>query len=308
MGSNIVFLFRLVYYKAMKEIAAKTILQSVKNGNSWFGPEYNMNLYRGCSHGCIYCDSRSNCYRIDNFDEVRIKKDALKILERELCYKKKGVVSLGAMSDHYNPFEEDLGITRSALSLLAKHGFGLSMESKSASITRDIDVLQKINEHHNVIIKLTITCASDALSKKIEPYVSSTSERFTALRKLCDANIFAGVLFTPWLPFITDNEANVCDIVRRTYEAGAKFIYASNGVTLRENQRDYYFKQLDILFPGVADRYRRVYGNQYMCKTLNKGLYKVFETECKRYGLLYKMKDIIAAYKQPRGVIQESLF
>lgn len=292
----------------MKTVPAKTILQTAKQGNYWFGMDYGMNLYRGCCFGCIYCDSRSSCYRIDHFDEVRVKKDAITILNRELFYKKKGVVGLGAMCDHYNPFEQDLEVTRQALKLLEQHRFGLSLETKSALIVRDIDLFQAIQKHHNVILKVTITCADDELAKKIEPRASLSSERFAAVRALHDAGLFVGVLFTPWLPFITDTEANVKQVVRLAYEAGASFIFASSGVTLRDNQMEYYFEKLDDLFVGLSDKYRKAYRGRYVCNTLDKQLYKVFEAECKKYQLLYKMKDIIAAYKQPRGVVQEKLF
>lgn len=292
----------------METVKAKTILQTVKNGQMWFGYEYNMNLYRGCCHGCIYCDSRSNCYRVDNFDTVRVKADALRILDRELAYKKKGVVGLGAMSDHYNPFEKDLEITRGALKLIQRHGFGLSLETKSDLIVRDIDIFKAIQKNQNILLKMTITCTSDELAKKIEPNVSLPSERFAAIKQMSDAGLFVGVLFAPWLPFITDTEDNVKAMVKKTYEAGAKFIFTMGGVTLRENQRDYYYEKLDELFPGLSDQYRKVYRDKYSCSTLDKNLYKVFQEECKKYGLLYQMKDIIVAYKKPRGIVQESLF
>lgn len=150
----------------MKEVNAKTILTKTKNSTSWFGNDYNMNLYRGCLHGCIYCDSRSSCYQIDDFDTVRVKKDAIKILEKELFSKrKKGVVGIGAMSDTYNPFEKQLCVTRDALKLLERFHFGISLETKSDLIIRDIDIFKKINQHSDVILKMTITCSQDELSK-----------------------------------------------------------------------------------------------------------------------------------------------
>lgn len=289
-------------------VKAKTIMQPTKHGDFWFGGDYGMNLYRGCNHGCIYCDSRSSCYRVENFDQVRMKEDALKILDRELWYKKKGVVSLGAMSDHYNPYEKVIKLTRGALELIEKHGFGLSFETKSDLILRDLDLFEKINKKHSLILKMTITCADDELSKMIEPHVCVSSKRFAAIKQLSDAGLFTGILFTPWLPFITDNEENVKEMVRKAKESGAKFIYAQPGVTLRDNQRDYYYEKLDVLFPGLSDRYRKCYREKYMCTSLDRNLIKVFESECQKYGLLFKMKDIIRAYKKERGVVQQVLF
>ena len=156
----------------MEFVKAKTILSKVKYGSDWYGIDYNMNLYRGCSHGCIYCDSRSNCYQVEDFDRVRAKKDEIEILSKELKSKrKKGIIGIGAMSDTYNPFEKTYLQTRQALELIKRYGFGVSIDTKSDLILRDIDVLKQINMNHNVIIKITITTPHDQLSKIIEPHV-----------------------------------------------------------------------------------------------------------------------------------------
>lgn len=292
----------------MKTIKAKTLMQPVKYSEYWFAYDYNMNLYRGCCHGCIYCDSRSSCYRIENFDEVCVKEELYRLLSRELAYKKKGVIGMGAMGDPYNPFEVKEEATRSALKEIMRNGYGLGLATKSDLIIRDIDLFEEIQKNHNLILKVSITCADDELSKMVEPNVCVSSKRFAAVKELSDRGLFVGVLFTPWLPFITDTEENVKKMVRQTYQSGAKFIFATKGVTLRENQRDYYYDQLDKRFPGLSDKYKQAYRNQYMCETMNKGLFKVFEQECERYGLIYKMKDIIKAYKRPIGYVQESMF
>lgn len=288
----------------MRTIKAKSILQKAGgNSFSWFGIDYNINLYKGCCHGCIYCDSRSNCYQIDHFDEVRIKENEIAILNKELQTKKKrGVVGIGSMSDTYNPFEKELKLTRQALELLRFYHFGVSIDTKSHLIIRDCDILKEMK---NVIVKFTITTADDSLSKKIEPYVCVSSERFKAMKTLSDEGIFTGVLLTPILPFITDQENNIKTIIRLAYEHGAKFIYPMYGVTLRENQRDYYYQQLDLLFPHLKERYQHLYGNQYFCGIQHYTYLKtLFEKECKKYGLLYKMEDIIAAYRNRNETIQ----
>lgn len=284
----------------MEFIAAKTILTKVKNGNEWYGIDYNMNLYKGCSHGCIYCDSRSNCYHIDNFDIVRGKENALCILEQELYKKrKKGVIGIGAMSDTYNPLEKKYEQTRNALKLISKYEFGVSIDTKSDLILRDLDLLKEINEKNNVIVKFTITTADDKLSKIIEPNVCVSSKRLQAIKKLSDDGIFVGIMMNPVLPFITDNEENIKQLVKLAYENGAKFIHSYMGMTLRENQRDYYFDKLDEYFIGFKERYIQYYGNRYNCIVPNyKKLYNVFVDECTRYGILYDMQDIINAYKK----------
>lgn len=284
----------------MEFIKAKTILSKVKYGNEWYGIDYNMNLYRGCPHRCIYCDSRSNCYHIENFDLVRGKENALYILEQELSKKReKGIIGIGAMSDTYNPLEKEYEQTRSALKLISKYGFGVSIDTKSDLILRDIDLLKEINSKNNVIIKFTITTPNDKLSKIIEPNVCVSSKRLQAIKILSDNGIFTGIMMNPMLPFITDNEEDIRYLVKHAYENGAKFIHTYMGMTLRENQRDYYFDKLDQHFIGIKEKYIKYYGDKYNCVVLNyKRLYKVFADECTKYGILYDMKDIIKAYKK----------
>lgn len=284
----------------MEFIKAKTILTKVKHGNEWYGIDYNMNLYRGCNHQCIYCDSRSNCYHIDSFDKVRGKENAFYILERELAKKtEKGVIGIGAMSDTYNPLEKEYEQTRRALKLISKYGFGVSIDTKSDLILRDIDLLKEINKKNNVIIKFTITTPNDELSKIIEPNVCVSSKRLQAMKTLSENGIFVGIMMNPVLPFITDKEEDIKKLVRLASENGAKFIHTYMSMTLRENQRDYYYEKLEKHFTGLKENYIKYYGNQYHCVVPNyKRLYQVFTEECNKYGILYHMSDIIKAYKK----------
>ena len=284
----------------MEFVKAKTILTKVKDGSEWYGVDYNMNLYRGCSHGCIYCDSRSNCYHIDNFDRVRGKENALHILEKELSKKRtKGVVGIGAMSDTYNPLEIKYEQTRGALKLISKYDFGVSIDTKSNLILRDLDLLKEINSKNNVIIKFTITTPDDELSKIIEPNVCVSSKRLETIKILNDNGIFVGIMLNPVLPFITDKEEDIKKLVKLASEYGAKFIHTYMGMTLRENQRDYYFNKLEEHFIGLKSKYMKTYGDKYNCLPQNyKYLYNVFVNECNKYGILYKMDDIIKAYKK----------
>ena len=283
----------------MEFIKAKTILTKVKYSDEWFGVDYNMNLYKGCSHGCIYCDSRSACYHIENFAVVRGKENALKILEQELIKKERGLIGIGAMSDTYNPQEIKYKQTREALKLIKKYGYGISIDTKSDLILRDIELLKEINEKNNVIIKFTITTPKDDLSKIIEPNVCVTSKRLTAIKKLSDNGIFTGIMMNPSLPFITDSAEDIKLLVELAYENGAKFIHTYFGMTLRENQRDYYYEKLGKHFKGLKQKYINTYKESYNCLVPNyRELYKIFVTECDKYGILYNMKDIIKAYKK----------
>ena len=294
----------------MNSVPAKTIISGYSFDNSWFGNNYNMNIYKGCCHGCIYCDSRSDCYNIENFDEVRVKENALILIERELKSKRKtGVIGTGAMSDPYNPFERKLKLTRGALKLVNRYGFGISIATKSDFVLRDIDVLKEISLHSPVLIKFTITTADDALCRKIEPNVTVSSDRFKAIKKFSDNGIYTGILMMPVLPFIEDTEENIERIVKLAHENGAKFIYPALGMTLRGNQRDWYYKKLDELFPSVKQKYIRHYRNSYECHSLKaKELWNLFRNECNRFGILYKMNDIIKAYKGRYEHRQLSLF
>ena len=258
-----------------------------------------MKIYKGCCHKCIYCDSRSNCYQVEDFDRVRAKKDEIEILNQELRNKrKKGVIGIGAMSDTYNPFEKQYEITKKALELISYYKFGVSIETKSDLIIRDIEIFNEINKKADVILKFTITSAEDNLSKKIEPNVCVSSERLKAMRQLSEQGLFVGTLLTPIIPFITDSEENIRNIIKLSYKNGAKFVFSMGGVTLRENQREYFYKQLDKNFSKLKEKYIKIYGNNYFCYPLNKNLSKIFKEECERYGLLYKMNDIIKAYKK----------
>lgn len=210
----------------MEFIPTKTIISSYNENPHWFGINYNMNIYKGCCHGCIYCDSRSNCYQILDFDRVRIKENSIETIKKELQSKrKKGVVGTGAMSDPYNPFEKEYELTREALKIVDEYRFGIGIATKSNLITRDIDILKKIQSHSPVIVKMTITTFDDELCKKIERKVCTSEERFKAIKELSDNNIYTGVLLMPLLPFINDNEDNIKNIIRKVHECGGKFIF-----------------------------------------------------------------------------------
>lgn len=296
----------------MDYVYAKSIVSTYKKDNMWFGFNYNMNIYRGCSHGCIYCDSRSSCYNIDNFDKVRAKENAISIIKNELKSKRKsGVIGTGAMSDPYNPLEKEYELTRKALEIVNYYKFGIGIMTKSSLITRDIDILKEINRHSDVIVNITITTFDDNLCKKIEPNVAVSSERFKAIKKLSDNGIFVGILLMPILPFINDNVENIVSIVKMAYECGTKFIYPAFGVTLRDRQRDYYFNKISEIFDDnyLIKEYIKNYGYEYNNESVkSKELYNIFKNECKKYNILYKMSDIISGYKKEDQIGKDTQF
>lgn len=295
----------------MEYIPAKTIVTKTKAPAKWFGIDYNMNIYKGCCHGCIYCDSRSDCYGVEHFDQVRAKEKALEIIRDDLRRKtRSGVVGTGAMSDPYNPFERELELSRHALELCDAFGFGAAIATKSTLLTRDIDVLQSIAEHSPVLIKVTITTAEDELAAKIEPNVSRPTERFKMIEKLSEAGLYTGILLMPVLPFIEDNQENIGEIVRWAQMSGAKFIYPAFGMTLRGNQREWYYRKLNELFPGegLAEAYQKKYGGAYECVSPRaRKLWEYFTGECKERQIAYRMEDIISQYKRAYQVTQMRL-
>ena len=294
----------------MQTIPAKTIVTNTKNGAGWFGARYNMNIYRGCPHGCIYCDSRSECYRNDDFDTVCAKQDALRIIRDDLRRKiQPGVVSTGAMSDPYNPFERTEQLTRHALELLAAYGFGAAIATKSDLICRDIDVLREIHAGAPVLCKLTVTTADDVLARVIEPHAPAPSARLEALARLSDAGLPTCILLMPVLPWITDSEENILTLVRRAKEAGVPFIYPAFGLTMRDRQRAYFYRQLDRAFPGPKHKYIARYGTRSHCVSPHaRQLWEVFTRACDEAGILYQMRDITRRYQRGYDCGQLSFF
>lgn len=293
----------------MKTVPAKTIVTRITRGG-WFGCDYNMNIYRGCTHGCIYCDSRSHCYHIENFDEVAAKENALEIIAHELSHKiLRGVVGTGAMSDPYNQYEECFNLTGGALELLERYGFGVHVVTKSDLITRDIDLYKAIGENASVCLCLTVTTFDDELCKKIEPRAPVTSRRLAAIKELSQAGIYTGITLMPVLPFINDTWENVSAIVEAAAKSGAKFIYPLFGVTLREGQRGYFYDRLTENFPGKKEKYISRFGSSYQCDSPNAaGIWKRFAALCDRFGLFYNMRDIVAGYKSENKFEQLRLF
>nr|WP_321410710.1 radical SAM protein [uncultured Carboxylicivirga sp.] len=285
-------------------IKAKTILGTVKQPDHWFGNSYNLNLYRGCSHGCIYCDSRSTCYQIQDFDTIQIKGNALELLHKELRSKKKrGTISFGSMNDCYMPIEAKQKLTRRALEIVAHHKFPVHIITKGTLVTRDIDLLKEIGKIYSAV-SITITSADNDLAKRIEPNAPKSSERFAALNQLRKGGIYAGITLMPILPFINDTEENIRQLVELAAKNNVAYIIASMGMTIREGQREYFYEKLDKEFPGMKEKYISTFGENYGCGSPNsKRLQEVFKSTCLKYGISTKMK-----FYEPEPNSQMTLF
>ncbi|MCB8920277.1 MAG: radical SAM protein [Ardenticatenaceae bacterium] len=275
----------------IKPIQAKVMLSHVKQPDTWFGLKYNMNLYRGCQHQCIYCDSRSECYQVENFSDILYKENAIELLANELARKRvKGTIGTGSMNDPYMPIEAKIQLTRRALELIARFRFPVHIITKSDLVLRDLDLLRRINEVYTAV-SFTITTADDQLAKRLEPAASPPSARLRAIKILAENGILTGITMMPILPFIQDNEENITQIVTQAHEHGASYILPSFGVTLRDRQRLYYYNKLDRHFPGLRQRYERQFGNNYFAPANNyEKLKAVFADLCEHYGIEQRIR------------------
>ena len=250
-----------------------------------------MNLYRGCAHGCVYCDSRSVCYQFTHaFEDIEVKQNAPELLEEILRKKRKRIViSTGSMSDPYQPCERELKLTRRCLELIEKYSFGASVITKSDLVLRDIELFDSINRKAKGVLQMTLTIADDRLSRLLEPNVCTTSRRYEVLKKFQERNIPAVVWMTPILPFLTDTEENLRTILAYCFDAGVKGIVLFNaGLTLRDGDREYYYRALDRHFPGLSDEYRKRYGNAYEVNSPDsEKLMRIFRSECEKHGVIH---------------------
>ena len=257
-----------------------------------------MNLYRGCLHGCIYCDSRSLCYQMNHpFEDIEVKENALELLEKALkTRKRRCMLGTGAMTDPYIPIERDLRLTRGALELIDRYRFGIAIQTKSDLILRDLDLLRKINGHSKAVVQMTLTTMDDGLCRLIEPNVCPTSRRIAVLEACREAGIPTLVWLCPILPFLNDTEENILGILRSCRDTGVKGVLCFNmGLTLREGNREYFYRQLDRHFPGLKERYIRTYGNAYEVNSpRNRELMTLFRDTCKSYGMMHDRKAIFS--------------
>ena len=258
-----------------------------------------MNLYRGCTHGCIYCDSRSACYHINHrFEDIEIKENAIELLEDALQRKRnKCMIGTGSMTDPYMPLEEKLGMTRKAIETVYRYGFGFTVITKSPLILRDLELLQAVNTKAKCVVQMTLTTYDDSLCKILEPNVAVTSERFTVLKTLRDAGIPTVVWLTPILPFINDTVENLEGILQYCIEAKVRGIICFGmGLTLRDGNREYFYKNLDAAFPGLKEKYIQRYGTRYsVIGPHNTRLMNIFRARCKENGI-ETTPDVIFAY------------
>lgn len=281
------------------EIQAKTLLSSRKEPDGWFRIKYGMNIYRGCEHQCIYCDSRSVCYGIEDFRDVLVKVNAIERLRDELPRKRLvGIVGTGAMSDPYTFAERKYELTRQALGVLAEEGFPVHVSTKSDMVARDADVLADV-ARVRAIVSFSLTTVNDELAAKVEPLAPSPSRRLAAMARLAQAGVEVGVLMMPVLPFIEDTPESIRDIVRCAADAGATHILAAIGTTMRTGSRDWFYDRLDESFPGMRRQYERAFGLRYECSSPRAAeLWGVFQEARLRYGVA----DRLAPYEpHPRA-------
>lgn len=285
----------------MHYVKAKGIL-SARNG---------MNIYRGCTHGCIYCDSRSACYQMKHdFEDIEVKINAPELLEDALRRKrKKCMIGTGAMCDPYLHYEDQLRLTRRCLEIIDHYGFGLAIQTKSSRILRELDLLRSINAKSKCVVQMTLTTYDEDLCRVIEPNVCTTSERFETLRVMHDNGIPTVVWLSPVLPFINDTEENLRGILSYCSEAKVKAILCFGiGTTMRTGSREYFYAALDKHFPGLKQRYIRRYGNAYECASDNNDqLMRILREECASRGIMHDVREIFSYLHQYPEATHEQL-
>lgn len=282
----------------MEFIDAKKIVTNVKHVNyDYLAFEYIVNIYWGCNHGCIYCYARSDYYdKIGNlggdFDCIRAKRNALQIIRDDLQRKvKKGVVFTGSMSDPYNAEEKEQKLTRNTLELLNAFDFGACVLTKSDLVTRDMDVLLDIKEHSPVNVNFSITCSDDDMCAKLEPFASTSTERFRAIEHLSKNGIITGVFIDPVIPYITDTKENVREMVKKAKYYGASYIYLSTQVTMADGQREYFYKKAELYYPGISEKYETKFKKYYYCRSpYAQTLWNTFVEECERENIVFDMR------------------
>lgn len=266
-------------------------MSHVKQPDYWFDLKYNMNLYRGCQHQCIYCDTRSECYQIKDFDhEILYKENAIELLRKELASKRlKGTIGLGSMNDPYQPVERKLQLTHQALEVISEFGFPLHIITKSDLVLHDIEILKQINKIY-ATVSFTITTTDDDLAKIIEPGAPLPSQRYHAMKVLSENGIQVGISMMPILPFIEDNSENISAIEEKASSAGVSYIIPSFGMTMRDRQRSHFYEKLEQHFPGLKQKYIRKFGGNYSCSANNyQELKAIFEKKCKEFEISPKI-------------------
>ena len=277
------------------------------------GGHCGMNIYRGCTHGCVYCDSRSRCYQFTHlFEDIEVKQNAPELLEKALRSKrKKCMIGTGSMSDPYMHCEEELRLTRRCLEIIQNHGFGVAVQTKSDRILRDIDLLDEINRTAKCVVQMTLTTYDDYLCAILEPHVCNTKRRIEVLERMRERGIPTVVWLTPILPFLNDTLENVTAILKECVRVGVKgVIDFGMGMTLREGDREYYYAALDRHFPGLKEKYMRTYGNAYELPSPRaKELTKLLHDICRDNGILSTPKECFEyMYEFPENKAQMSLF
>ena len=288
----------------MQYIETKSILSKLRMNDPYFGITYNMNLYRGCQHACIYCDTRSECYGINDISNISVKSNALELLTKELRAKRKAraTIGTGSMNDPYMPLEKEQEMTRRALQIIALEKFPVHIITKSNLVARDSDLLQEIAKIY-AAVSFTITTYDDKIAQTIEPCAPKSSDRFKAMERLSSIGIYTGVTLMPILPFINDTRENIENILKEAKNTGASYVIFMPGMTLRKGSREYFYNALEHHFVGIKERYQSAFGNQYICNSPNyKMLMNILYELSAKLGIETKMKFYQPATNQQLSI------
>lgn len=246
------------------------------------------------------------------FEDIEVKENAPELLENALKRKRrKCMIGTGAMSDPYIPLEKELKLTRRCLEIINRYGFGVTVQTKSASVMRDIDLFTKINDKSKAVLQMTLTTADESLCRIIEPNVSVTKERFETLKAFHENGIPCVVWFSPFLPFINDTKENIDGLLKYCIDAKVRGIICFGiGLTLRDGDREYFYSRLDKHFPNMKERYIYTYGNSYQLTSSNNNvLMNRISEVCRNHGIMFGVENVFSyLHKFESKTEQLSLF
>src|SRR4030043_1094809 len=285
----------------IQEIKAKSILLKHGKIDSWFVSRYGMNLYRGCTHSCVYCDGRSERYRVEGVfgEDVAVKTNAVEVLRRELkpigrhAKLKPGFIMLGGgVGDSYQPAEEKYQLTRKTLQLLCEYRWPVHILTKSTLVERDLDIIKRINQQNRAIVSFSFSSANDEVSAIFEPHVPPPSERLKTLAAFEKEGVACGMFLLPVIPFITDTPEMIGETLKKARDVGVDFV-VFGGMTLKAGrQKDYFYKILSEKHPELTAKYEQIYqANEWGQATEEyyNSISSVFNHTAKTYKLRRRM-------------------
>ncbi len=303
----------------------KSILNKRKFIDSWFWDRYGINPYNGCQFGCIYCDARSAKYHqpTDFENRIIVKNNVAAMLDKRISNARTflpDVVGFSGTTDPYQPAEKKYGNTKACLEVLLKHKYPVHIVTKSTLVLRDLELLNEIGKQNWCSVSVTITSTKKDVANFLETLAPEPSKRFDAIKTIKGKykNIQAGVLLIPVVPYLTDSDDDLTDLVKQSKENGADYLLFGGGMTMRDLQGKWYLQHLANRFPELIGKYEKLFQFNYNPESYN-GTYeagknyslkitsRLFEL-VEKYGLPFRIKRFIPEdFRKYNYIIAEQL-